>query len=201
MGTVRKSERKFIVFTSLVGVLTLTCALLLALAPAPLANDGARSLLAIESSLNDIWTTDKPVRSGHWKYIYIHHTKTTSGNAATLGQRTGGLGDHFLIGNGSGTFRDGEVQCSQRWINQLPALPPDGVAALDPACISISVVGDFDMSVPTADQMRNLTRLVTLLQDRLGIPAHQVLLARDAKTAAGSGQYFPIAAFRQSLLP
>jgi hypothetical protein len=200
---VRKSERKFIVFTSLVGVLTLTCALLLALAPAPLVDDGSRPLFAIDStsSLDDIWATDKPVRAEQWKYIYIHHTKTTGGSAATLGQRTGGLGDHFLIGNGSGTFRDGEVQCSRRWINQLPALPPTGAAEIDPACISISVVGDFDAGLPTADQMRNLTRLVTLLQDRLKIPADQVLLARDSKTAAGSGQFFPIAAFRLSLLP
>lgn len=203
MGTVRKSERKFVVFTSLVGVLTLTCALLLALAPAPLSNNGpANSLFAIDApaSLNVIFDTAKPTRDDHWRYVYIHHSKTAAGNVSTLGQPTGGLSDHFLIGNGEGTF-DGEIQVSQRWNNQMPALPPAGAAEIDLACISICIVGDFDSTLPTAKQMRHLTRLVTLLQDRMNIPANRILLARDTQSAAGAGRYFPSTAFRESLLP
>lgn len=199
----RKSERKFIVFTSLVGVLTLTSALLLALAPAPLTADASNSLFAIDApeSLDAVFSTATPTRAGQWKYIYIHQSKTLSGNAATLGQRTNGLGDHFLIGNGEGTF-DGEVQYSQRWIHQNSALPPAGADKIDPSCVSICVVGDFDSTLPTPTQMRRLSQLVTVLQSRLGIPQENVILATQSTgTSAGAGKYFPATSFRETLLP
>ena len=55
----KHSQRKFIVFTSLIGVLTVTSALLLALAPAPVSPDAASSLYAIDapSSLDVIFET------------------------------------------------------------------------------------------------------------------------------------------------
>src|SRR5437016_939088 len=113
---VKKSHRKLIVFSTLLGVLSLTSALLMALAPAPLV----------------------PSR---WRYLYIHHSQTPAGNAITLGQATGGLGDHFVIGNGDGLM-DGEIQVGQRWNQQQVALPPLGANKIDPACISIGLVGD-----------------------------------------------------------
>ena len=202
-GLVRKSERKFIVFTSLVGVLTLTSALLLALAPAPLTADASNSLFAIDApeSLDAVFATATPAQAQQWKYIFIHQSKTLSGNASTLGQRTNGLGDHFLIGNGEGTF-DGEVQFSQRWSRQAAALPPAGADKIDPACISICLVGDFDSTLPTPTQMRRLSQLVTLLQSRLGIPAENVILtSQNTATSASAGKYFPATAFRETLLP
>jgi hypothetical protein len=199
---VRKSERKFIVFTSLVAALTLTSALLLALAPAPLAPSSS-SLFAIDTpqSLDAIFDTAAPLRGDQWKYIYIHHSLTAKGNAATLGQKPGGFGDHFLIGNGQGA-EEGEIQISPRWNEQKDALPPAGANQIDPACISICVVGDFDTTLPTATQMRVLTKLVTTLQARFRVPADHILLAGDVHdSAAGSGRYFPLTAFREGLIP
>jgi hypothetical protein len=199
---VKNSQRKFVVFTSLIGVLTITSALLLALAPAPLTADAASSLFAIDapSSLDVIYDTQIPAQPNRWKYVFIRHTRTTAGNALTLGQTSGGLGDHFVIGNGDGCV-DGEIQIGQRWNQQQSALPPIKGATIDPACISICLVGDFDRAVPTPTQLRRLTQLVGTLQGRLGVPADHVLLIDHPNSPAGTGKYFPSGAFRAQLLP
>ena len=199
---VKHSQRKFIVFTSLIGVLTVTSALLLALAPAPVSPDAASSLYAIDapSTLDVIFQTKAPAEPGRWKYVYIRHTRTPGGNALTLGQNSHGIGDHFVIGNGDGAI-DGEIQIGQRWNQQLAALPPIKGSTIDPACVSISLVGDFDRSVPTPTQLHRLSQLVRTLQTRLGIPRDGVILLNQSNSPAGSGKYFPTTAFRGELLP
>jgi hypothetical protein len=198
----KKSHRKVIVFSTLLGVLTLTSALLMALAPAPIVPDAATSLFAVDapSSLDAIFNTRTPLTAGRWKYIYIHQSHTTAGNAIALGQETGGLGDHFVIGNGDGC-EDGEIQIGQRWNQQQLALPPAGASKIDPACISICLVGDFDHSVPTQIQFRRISQLVSALQGQLHISNDRVLLVDNPRTASGIGKYFPKTAFRGQLLP
>jgi hypothetical protein len=199
---VKKSRRKLIVFSTLLGVLSLTSALLMALAPAPLAPDAATSLFAVDQprSMDLIFQTRKPVAANHWKYIYIHHTQTASGNALTLAQAADGMGDHFIIGNGDGLM-DGEIQIGQRWNQQQVALPPAGANKIDAACISIGLVGDFDRTVPTPTQLRRLAQLVGAVQGELHVPAANVLLLDNPKTPASIGRYFPKSAFRGQLLP
>ena len=198
---VKHQQRKFIVFTSLIGVLTVTSALLLALAPAPVSPDAANSLYAIDapSTLDVIFETKTPTTPGRWKYVYIRHTRTSSGNALTLGQPSRGMSDHFLIGNGNGAI-DGEIQIGQRWNQQLAPLPPMAGAAIDKDCISISLVGDFDRTVPTPTQLHRLSQLVRTLQSRLGIPAQNVILIDQPNSVAGMGKYFPNGAFRAELV-
>jgi hypothetical protein len=200
--TVKKSRRKFIVFSTLLGVLSLTSALLMALAPAPLAQDAATSLFAVDEprSMDVIFQTRNPLAANRWKYIYIHHSNTASGNAITLGQPTGGMGDHFLIGNGDGLM-DGEIQVGQRWNQQMVPLPPTGAKAVDRDCISICLVGDFDQTVPTPTQLRRLGQLVGTLQGQLHIDRENVLLVDQPQSPAGIGRYFPKTAFRGQLLP
>jgi hypothetical protein len=204
-GTVKKSkrrQRKIVVFSTLLGVLTLTSVLLMVLEPAPITPDAAASLFAVDEprSMDAIYETKIPVPANRWRYIYIHHSRTAAGNALTLGQDTGGVGDHFVIGNGDGCM-EGEIQISQRWNQQQSALPPAGANTIDPACISICVVGDFDSTVPTRTQVRRLTQLVNSLQGQLHIDPSQVLLMQEPKSAAGVGRYFPTSAFRGQLLP
>lgn len=195
-------QRKAVVFLSLVAVLTLTSGLLLALAPAPLVPGAANSLFAVEApaSLDVIFDTQKPVATDRWQYIYVHHSKTTAGNATTLAATPAGLADHFLIGNGDGCA-DGELQVSQRWSHQQSAGRVAGLDSIDPACISISLVGDFDQSKPTSTQMRRLTQLVTALQNRLHIPAERVWLVQSSQGSAGVGKYFEVPQLREQLLP
>lgn len=196
------SYRNLVVFGALLGGLTVTTALLLAFSPAPLAPGAAQSLFAVQApdSLQAIYSTQVSVASRHWTSIYIHQSGTPAGDAVSLGQSTGGLGDHFLIGNGDGCD-DGEIQLSQRWSRQLPALPPPGASSIDPGCISICLVGDFDHTVPTSTQMRRLTQLVNTLQTRFQIPARNVIMLEQTASPVGVGRFFPQTAFAEQLLP
>jgi N-acetyl-anhydromuramyl-L-alanine amidase AmpD len=150
--------------------------------------------------MDAIFQTDSPVRTARWQYIYVHHSRTTSGNAMTLARTPEGMGDHFVIGNGDGCM-DGEIQIGQRWNKQLSAAPPQGASEINKDCISICLVGDFDRSVPTPTQLRRLQQLTTALQSRLRISGKNVLLIDQTNAAAASGRYFPTTVFRQQLLP
>jgi hypothetical protein len=198
---VKKNHRRVVVLTTLVSVLTLTSALLLALAPAPLTPDATNRLFAIETpqTMDVIFQTDTPMRTGRWKYIYVHHSTTTAGNALSLAQGTAGVADHFIIGNGDGSV-DGELQIGPRWTAQSEAGAPKGATSIDPDCISICLIGDFERGVPTPTQLRRLEQLVGALQGRLRISASNIVLS-DAASAAGVGRYFPQTAFREQLLP
>ena len=198
----QRRQRKIVVFSTLLGVLTLTSALLMVLEPAPITADAASSLFAVDEprSMDAIFETRTPVPANRWKYVYIHHSRTPASNALSLGRETNGVGDHFVIGNGDGCM-DGEIQISQRWNQQHSATPPAGANTIDAACISICVVGDFDSTVPTRTQVRRLTQLVNALQGQLHIDSSKVLLMQEPKSAAGIGRYFPTAAFRGQLLP
>jgi hypothetical protein len=197
------SQRKVIVFMALLTVMTATSALLLALAPAPLAPGAVSSLFAVGTtdSLDPIFQTSAPMEAGRWKYVYIHHSKTDGGSAASLGESGGGLADHFVIGNGAGCG-DGEIQIAQRWHRQHPAGRIVAGEELRPDCISICVIGDFDRSLPTATQMLRLRQLVTALQARCGIPAAGVHVVEGERASKGNaGRYFPVANLREALLP
>lgn len=197
----KKPSRRVLVFTSLVGVLTLTSALLLAIAPAPLNPEASSTLLAIDTpdALEVVFKTQQDLKPGRWKYIYIHHSRTVAGNA--MNNEPGvGQGDHFVIGNGQGA-PDGQIQVCQRWEQQTSAAPPVGATEIDPSSISICLVGDFDRSVPTPMQLKRLTSLIQALQGRLNLRSQDVLLLNQPNSAVGMGRYFPTTAFREDLLP
>ena len=196
------SQRKVVVFVSLLAVMTVTCALLLALAPAPLAPGAASSLFAVGTpdSLDEVFNTAVRMQHGRWRYVFIHHSGTDSGNAATIGESADGLPDHFVIGNGDGC-NDGEVQVAQRWNHQKTAGRVEGLRAIDSSCISICLVGDFNRARPTPTQLLRLTQLVGALQTRCGIPAGNVLFLEGDKSTAGIGSYFPSESMKRQLLP
>lgn len=190
------------VFVSLVGLLTLTSVLLLALAPDPLAPGSAASLFALDqpTSMDAVFSTGVPVAKGRWTSIYVHHSKTSSGNADSLANRPGGLADHFVIGNGAGCV-DGQVQIGHRWSSQLPAGDVPGTRSIASDCVAVCLVGDFDRSAPTPTQRLRLTQLVHTLQSRLGVSGDRVYLHQGSNTPADAGSAFPVAEFRQQLLP
>ena len=194
-------QRRFIVIASLVTVLSGTSALLLALAPAPLTPEPL--LIAIDEQGPELgsalFRTQQPAEGTPWKYIYIHQSKSFSGNAMTLSPG-GNCGDHFLIGNGDGLI-DGEIQMTQRWNLQQPPAPPQGVGAMNGDVISVCVVGDFDQTRPTASQFHRIADLTKTLQAKYRIAPENVMLYPDAPTAGGIGKHFPVTAFREQLLP
>jgi hypothetical protein len=197
---VKSPQRKFAVLASLAVLLTLTSALLLVLAPPPISGQSAPDNLwaadgdASHDLTDAIFNTHVPARQGHWKYIYVHQSATTLGDVATSAK-----GDHFLIGNGDGS-PDGQIEITQRWNNQTAPLAPAGAASLDPACISICLVGDFSATPPTSTQLHRLTQLITALQGQLGIGGDSIYLVAST-TAAGLGNHFPTDTIRQQILP
>jgi len=200
---VKKSRRKVVVLTSLVAALTLTSALLLVLAPPPLTAEIYHPLLASSDSadnLDAVFKTDTPMQSGRWQFIYIHQSAMPTGDATTLAAATGQAGDHFVIGNGDGC-PDGEIQMTPRWMQQEAAEPPAGAAKVDPDCISICLIGDFDSAPPTPTQIGRVAELVTTLQSRLHLGGDQVILLSQSGTQAGIGRYFPQTALRDQILP
>jgi hypothetical protein len=202
VNTDRRHNRRVAVFVTLVGMIAFTSVLLLVLAPPPVTPSNWRSLFALDApqSLDVVFQTQIPVTSNRWRYIYIHHSRTTSGDAVTLSQQSGSA-DHFVIGNGDGCI-DGEIQMTQAWNHQQSITsPPQGASQMDPDCISICLVGDFDTTKPTPTQQRRLTQLVGTLQSKLRIPASEIQVYDLAGSPAGIGHSFPIAEFRNQILP
>lgn len=199
------NRRRLVVFLSLLVVLTLTSLLLQAMSRSPMQPDAADTLFAygVGDSIDSIFRMTVPVQPTHWQYLYIHHTKTANGNALMLGGGPEGVADHFIIGNGDG-LADGELQISQRWNHQQSALSPTGNLVVEPNCVSICMVGDYDRKPPTPMQLGRLGQLVQALQLRCRIPANRVEWLNDATganagSAAGIGRYFPAAAFHDQL--
>src|SRR5690606_28963342 len=93
-------QRRLIAFGGLVGVMTITGALLMVLQPAPLSPDAVKSLMAFETTadVEKLFNTEIPVNQNRWKYIYIHHSGSATGNASIIADAagsTGALPDHF----------------------------------------------------------------------------------------------------------
>ncbi len=193
----KQHKRKAIVFVSLVGVLTFTSALLLVLAPAPLGGPGSNVTLlnsqsAAGADMQAVFSTQRPITSGRWTSILIRHSRTS-------GSQTLGNGDHFIISNGNGGV-EGQIAMGGRWLNQVPAMAPDGASSIDDGCITICLVGDFDIAVPRYVQVRQLSELVKTLQAGLGIPTNRVWTLDEPRSSASVGRLFPVAEFRDSLM-
>ena len=179
-------------------MLLLTTALLQVLSRAPLRPETTLLNLDAPQALEAIFATDRPLQPQKWTTIFVRHTATPGGNGFHDADGQGEqAGDHFVIGNGDGAG-DGEIQMSARWVNQLAAEPPG--LQVDPGCVTIALVGDFNRTRPTPAQVRRVELLVTTLQTRLHIPAGGVYLSPGTASAAGIGQYFPVGAFREHLL-
>ena len=172
---------------ALLGSLSLISLLLLALSPGPLPSS---LVMPVEQPLTAdafarVYQTHKPV-DGRWRSVFIHHSRTRRGDLTSL--MKAGLADHFVIGNGQ-ECGDGEIQWSDRWMDQQPARL--GSQALAGDQISICLVGDFDAAAPTPAQVQRVTELVRSLQKQLGIPAGSVVAYDNPRSVHGIGRHFP----------
>ena len=98
------------------------------------------------------------------------------------------LGYHFVIGNGTDTA-NGLVEVGSRWPKQKW-----GAHAQTPSeefnnfGIGICLVGNFDQSRPTKEQMDSLSRLVAYLMKTYRIPADHVIGHGDTKPTECPGK-------------
>jgi len=141
---------------------------------------------------------DVPIRR-RWKYIVIHHSATSCGNAAEFDrhhrQERGwrGVGYDFVIDNGKGG-PDGLVEVTFRWERQLTgAHAASRGNEYNEHGIGICLVGDFERGYPTARQMEALVGLVNYLQERCNIPTANIMGHRDVPGARTKcpGKNFP----------
>ncbi len=193
-------RRTLVVLTCLVATMTLTSALLLVLQPRPIAPVGNLSLAVLESErqgLDAIYRIEAdPARTG-WRSIVVHHSGQSMGNAQMLGKLHqelgyGGLGWHFVIGNGDGA-NDGLIETGYRWTQQIDSV-------YIPRAISICLIGNGDRKPPTRNQVEQLVRLVHSLQRKLSIPAHRVYLHSDLADTTSPGRLFPMARLHEALI-
>lgn len=116
-----------------------------------------------------------------WDYIVIHHSATTSGDAARFDRahkKRGwdGLGYHFVIGNGTDSG-NGQIEVGFRWTQQRTGAhckTPDN--RYNAHGIGICLVGNFEHARPTQAQMESLAKLVGFLNARCHIAPGRILV-------------------------
>ncbi len=135
-----------------------------------------------------------PVRD--WKYIVIHHSATECGSAAEFDKFhretkhwENGLGYHFVIGNGHGSG-DGQIEIGNRWIKQIDGAHAS-VHEYNHFGVGICLVGNFNTTNPTANQMTSLITLVTYLQKKCRISSEKIVLHRSVRETECPGRHFP----------
>jgi len=128
-------------------------------------------------------------RASKWRYITLHHSATTEGNAETFDRnhrqrRMGGLFYHFVIGNGTGSG-DGEVEVGWRWMRQVSVERPHD--------IQICLVGNFNRQEVSEAQFRSLVALINVLCRHYNISLKNIRRHKDikGKITACPGDNFP----------
>ncbi len=131
-----------------------------------------------------------------WKYIVIHHSASYSGNADSFDYVhrvkrgwEGGLGYHFVIGNGHGSG-DGQIEVGHRWLYQSHGAHA-GQFEYNQYGIGICLVGNLDEDYPSRKQLLSLVNLVRELQHICNISAENVILHRHVRKTDCPGKYFP----------
>jgi hypothetical protein len=143
------------------------------------------------------------VRRGRWKYVVVHHSGASSGNARIIdvyhrqkGMESG-LAYHFVVGNGK-LSKDGQIEVGLRWIRQQPGghLSDD---RLNEVSIGICLVGNFNLTPPTKRQVAATIELIRYLNQRCGprkliFKGHREINPRPTDCP---GRLFPLRVFHQ----
>lgn len=146
------------------------------------------------------------IRPG-WRVIVLHHSGVNRGNMKDMDRyhreerrMENGLAYHFVIGNGRGGMRDGEIGITHRWRRQLDGGHLRSVAQ-NQYSIGICLVGNFEVDRPTPRQMESLRALVQYLQTRtdIGVDAVRTHQQVNPRPTQCPGRHFPTAEFVGSL--
>lgn len=144
-----------------------------------------------------------------WTAIVIHHSATEKGNARIFDKwhkennHWDGVGYDFVIGNGTDSG-DGQVEVTFRWKKQITGAHCGGTPGnwANEDGIGICLVGDFNQSTPSAQQMQSLTKLVRFLQQQYNIPKSHIYGHRTtpgARVTECPGKNFPMSRLKSML--
>lgn len=150
------------------------------------------------------WMAD--VAETEWQYIVIHHSATESGSVESIheehlnrrdaeGNPWLGIGYHFVIGNGQG-MPDGTVQATFRWKEQIHGAH-SGSEIFNTRGIGICLIGNFDDTHPSREQMKSLKSLVKVLTARHRITPERLIGHASVKATACPGKHFRLNEIRQ----
>jgi N-acetyl-anhydromuramyl-L-alanine amidase AmpD len=144
-----------------------------------------------------------------WTAIIIHHSATDAGNMALFHHQHkvengwDGIGYDFVIGNGTNSG-NGQIEQTYRWTEQRTGAHCGGTANnwANVDGIGICLVGNFNETQPTPQQMNSLLKLVKFLQSRYNIPKNRVFghgTTPGARVTDCPGTRFPMAKFKAML--
>jgi len=165
---------------------------------------------AIPPMIGNPWKPSVAARD--WKYIVIHHTASSSGSVESIhayhltkkdknGKPWKGIGYHFVIGNGNG-MGDGEIEPTFRWKQQTSGAHAGSLThpEYNDQGIGICLVGNFEVSHPSAAQLSAVKQLVGVLKREYSIKSSNVIGHRDVigKDTACPGKFFPMSQVAQS---
>lgn len=124
-----------------------------------------------------------------WKYIVIHHSASPYGNSDKflemhLARGWDEMGYHFVITNGNGG-PDGAVEIGSRWVKQKWGAHTGGTPGneYNNFGIGICLVGNFEVTNPTAKQLKSLEELVRFLAKTYNIKPDDIIAHKDAPNA------------------
>jgi hypothetical protein len=187
-------KRVAVVLASLVGTMTVSAGLLLALESGPGGNPSG--LVAVGQISSVISKTDRPFISAAWQHVVIYQSGdmtgaavnpnenlSRSGSAGPIPSRTGTF--HFVV-NSSASLRgsndvDGTVEAGNAWRMQTLGAPHATWA--DPRfaplgyyqrAIGVCMIGNIDRATYTSGQIDHLVILLKKLQDTTGIGADKI---------------------------
>jgi hypothetical protein len=141
-------------------------------------------------------------RANQWNWIIIHHSATPTGGAQAFDKmhKAKGwdeLGYHFVVGNGTDT-RDGQVEVGPRWPKQKWGAHTKTLDnQFNNFGIGVCLVGNFDVTRPSAAQMQATSRLVAYLMKTYHVPPERVIGHGMAKPTECPGRYMSVAEVRR----
>jgi len=136
---------------------------------------------------------------GRWRWFVGHHSAIKYGNAAIYDRAhrergmENGLAYHFVIGNGIDSG-DGEIEIGPRWLKQLKGGHVHR-EDINEAGIGICLVGNFEETKPTPNQLAAFRELVDYLRSdvvgkKIRFAVHREI---DPGRTVCPGRHFPIA--------
>lgn len=187
-------KRVAVVLASLVGTMTVSAGLLLALESGPSGN--LPGLIAVSQVTAVISKTDRPFMPAAWQHVVIYQSGDTNGAAVNPNENLSRSGLAGPIPSRTGTFHfvvnsptslrgtndvDGTVEAGNAWRMQTLGAPH--ATWSDPRyaplghyqrAIGVCMVGNIDRATYSAGQIDHLVILLKKLQESTGIGADKI---------------------------
>ena len=164
--------------------------------------------LAADKNIAGDWFPSQRVEK-NWTAIIIHHSGTGNGNMAIFdkwhreGKHWEGVGYDFVIGNGTDSG-NGQVEVTFRWLDQKTGAHCGNTWGnwANKDAVGICLVGNFNQTSPTPQQIQSLVKLIRFLQNRYGISRNRIYGHNTTPGAIVTdcpGRNFPMAAVKSAV--